>query len=89
WAHPGGAIREGRLLRRIVSAGVRGLEAWHPNHGEALTALVIEEARRYGLLCTGGSDYHFDEAMKSPIGGIRVPYEAVLRIRAETGGHLT
>jgi hypothetical protein len=89
WAHPGGAVRDGALLHRIVSAGVRGLEAWHPNHSGAVTALVIEEARRLGLLCTGGSDYHFDEAMKSRIGGITVPYESVMRIRVEAGGHLT
>jgi len=89
WAHPGGAVRDGALLRRIVGSGVRGLEAWHPNQGEKITAYIIEEARRLGLLCTGGSDYHFDEAMKSPIGGIAVPYEAALRIRVEAGGHLT
>lgn len=85
WAHPGGAVRDGALLRRIVSAGVRGLEAWHPNHGETVTAFIIEEARRLGLLCTGGSDYHFSEAMKSPIGGLPVPYEAAARIRSEAG----
>lgn len=85
WAHPGGAVRDPALLRRIVSAGVRGLEAWHPNHSAAVTALVIDEARALGLLCTGGSDYHFDEAMKSRIGGIAVPYEWALRIRAEAG----
>lgn len=88
WAHPGTAIRDGALLGRIVSAGVRGLEAWHPNHSESVTALAIEEARRHGLVVTGGSDYHFDEAMKSPIGGVAVPYESVARIRAEAWGHL-
>lgn len=89
WAHPGGAVRDADLLRRIVGSGVRGLEAWHPNHSEGITALLIDEARRLDLLCTGGSDYHFDEAMKSRIGGIAVPYESAMRIRAEARGHLT
>lgn len=89
WAHPGYAIRDGALLQRIVDAGIAGLEAWHPNHSQQITALVIDEARRRGLVCTGGSDYHFDEAMKSTLGGIAVPYEAVRRLRDVAGGHLS
>lgn len=60
WAHPylfrGGKVEE--VLRELVDAGLMGLEVFHPCHSvrevERLKALCGE----YGLLMTGGSDYH-------------------------------
>ncbi len=81
WAHPGANIGRRRLGDMIFGAGVVGVEAWHPNHTDRITGLVIAEARKRGLILTGGSDYHFDEAQKASIGEIRVPYESVLALR--------
>lgn len=86
WAHPGANIRKKRLRDRIFGSGVEGIEAWHPNHSEDITRLALKEADRRGLVCTGGSDYHFDEAMKASIGEIEVPYDSVRELRSRASG---
>ena len=86
WAHPGANIRKKRLRDRILGSGVDGIEVWHPNHSEDITRLAVKEADRRGLVCTGGSDYHFDEAMKASIGEIDVPYDSVRELRSRASG---
>ncbi len=86
WAHPGANIRKRGLVDRIFGCGVEGIEAWHPNHTEEITRLAVREAGRRGLVCTGGSDYHFDEARKAGIGEIDVPYDSVTALRSLASG---
>ncbi len=86
WAHPGANIRKKKLRDRILGCGVEGIEAWHPNHTEEISRLAVKEAERRGLVCTGGSDYHFDEAMKASIGEIEVPYDSVRELRRIASG---
>jgi predicted metal-dependent phosphoesterase TrpH len=86
WAHPGANIRKKRLRDRILGSGVEGIEAWHPNHSEDITKLALKEADKRGLVRTGGSDYHFDEAMKVGIGEIAVPYDSVTELRRRASG---
>lgn len=52
------ADEEEAMLRRLVDAGLRALEVWHSDHDPAHTMRYLEFSRRYGLLPTGGSDYH-------------------------------
>jgi 3',5'-nucleoside bisphosphate phosphatase len=52
------AEEEEALLRRLLDAGLRALEVWHSDHDAAHTRRYLEYTRRYGLLPTGGSDYH-------------------------------
>jgi 3',5'-nucleoside bisphosphate phosphatase len=56
-AHPGGLIPE-PVVERLVAAGLRGLEVWHPQHSPVAIRRLRELAARLGLLETGGSDYH-------------------------------
>lgn len=86
WAHPGVNIRKRRLCDRIFSSGVNGIEAWHPNHSEDITRRALLEADKRGLVCTGGSDYHFEEAKKAGIGEIPVPYDSVRELRRLASG---
>lgn len=57
WAHPP-LDRVEALLPLLVDAGLRGLETYRPNHGPEETETLLRWARRYGLLTTGGSDWH-------------------------------
>lgn len=82
WAHPGWNIRRAELLDRFVAAGVRGVEALHPNHTERIAETIAAAARERGLVATGGSDYHFAEIMQADIGEIAVPYETLAALRA-------
>ena len=60
WAHPylfrGGEIED--VVKELVDAGLMGIEVYHPCHTSKerkhLEALCVQ----YGLLMTGGSDYH-------------------------------
>lgn len=45
-------------IPRLVHAGLMGIEAFHPDNEPWATKRVFELAQRYGLMCTGGSDYH-------------------------------
>ncbi len=60
WAHPylfrGGNVED--TLPKLVSAGLMGLEVYHPNHSLTEQRRLLEWCDRYGLVATGGSDYH-------------------------------
>ncbi|MBN1885799.1 MAG: PHP domain-containing protein [Candidatus Krumholzibacteriota bacterium] len=86
WAHPGRMVNDEPLLGRLLAAGVRGLEATHPNHNNTTVALIVAATERFGLVATGGSDFHFDEAMKADIGESTVPYRIVEELRRLAGG---
>jgi len=69
-------------LPELCAAGMVGLETYYgPYSGEdeqALRAL----ADQYGLIPTGGSDFHGPGIHPTPLGGRPVPYEAVERLKA-------
>lgn len=81
WAHPGWSIRKTDLVERLIASGVRGIEVWHPNHTERMRNDIQELARERGLVCTGGSDFHFVELMEADIGEITAPFESVSALR--------
>jgi predicted metal-dependent phosphoesterase TrpH len=58
-AHPRRLNRD-EVIPGLVDAGLTCLEAYHSTHDTAAQAHYLDLARRYGLLVTGGSDYHGD-----------------------------
>lgn len=56
-AHPG-QLDSYDLLPSLVTCGLGGVERFHPDHGFVDHARCADLAARYGLVCTGGSDYH-------------------------------
>ncbi|REE88642.1 hypothetical protein A8990_108138 [Paenibacillus taihuensis] len=56
-AHPG-LYGSDALVEQIIAAGAQGIEVYHSDHSEADEARYMELAKRYGLIVTGGSDYH-------------------------------
>ncbi len=60
WAHPylfrGGAVED--VLKELVEAGLMGIEVYHPCHTPKERKHLEELCTQYGLLITGGSDYH-------------------------------
>jgi len=46
------------LMPELCRAGLNAIEAYHSDHGPAETGLYLGLAKRYGLLVTGGSDFH-------------------------------
>ena len=60
WAHPylfrGGEVED--VLKELVEAGLMGIEVYHPSHSAKEIKHLEALCTQYGLLRTGGSDYH-------------------------------
>jgi 3',5'-nucleoside bisphosphate phosphatase len=56
-AHPGPQMPDS-VIERLRDSGLRGIEVWHPQHGNATVRRYRALAERLGLLETGGSDFH-------------------------------
>ena len=61
YAHPGVSNCD-RAIPDFLKAGLVGIEAIYPLHGDSGTQHYLNLATKYGLLATGGSDYHGQEA---------------------------
>jgi predicted metal-dependent phosphoesterase TrpH len=46
------------MLPELCGAGLNAIEAYHSDHSPEDTRAYLELARRYGMLATGGSDFH-------------------------------
>lgn len=61
-AHPGiirtDAAGLGHILRDAARAGLAGVECYYPLHDRATVTACLVLSGRYGLVATGGSDYH-------------------------------
>jgi predicted metal-dependent phosphoesterase TrpH len=56
-AHPG-LYGNDHLVEEIIRSGAEGIEVFHSDHGVDEEARYARLARQYGLIVTGGSDYH-------------------------------
>jgi len=66
------------LIVKLKEIGLKGIEVYYSEHSPDLTAFYAEIANRYGLLMTGGSDFHGSVKpniqMGSGRGDLFVPY---------------
>ncbi len=58
FAHPIDVEIADDLTRELVSYGLRGIEAYHRKHSPAAVEHFSTLAEQYGLIVTGGSDFH-------------------------------
>ncbi len=61
WAHPFLRLEEGqvrRALETLVPLGLRGMEVWYATYTPVQIARAEALAREFGLLPSGGSDFH-------------------------------
>ena len=45
-------------VRQLADMGLDGIEVYYPNHSRSFRRRLMALAEKYGLLMTGGSDYH-------------------------------
>jgi predicted metal-dependent phosphoesterase TrpH len=74
------------LIPELCDAGLNAIEAYHSDHGPKDVELYLGLAAQYGLLVTGGSDFH--GAVKPGVflgtgcdGNLNVPKDVVERLR--------
>lgn len=66
-----------RIIPKLKEMGIEGIEVFYPEHSETHTRWYGDLARRFGLLITGGSDFHGAVKPDIPLGGgdrFHVPY---------------
>lgn len=66
-----------RIVRNLVHHGLEGLEVYHSQHTPERTRRYLDLARRFGLLITGGSDFHGWTKPHASLGLPRVPLAAL------------
>lgn len=84
-AHPG-LYSDDELVRRIITESLPdGMEVFHSDHGPEEERRYAEMAREYGLIVTGGSDYHGERqgvVFHGDLGSKTVSVEVLERLRA-------
>ncbi len=70
------------LIEGLKPVGLRGIETYYPGHTECDILELLGLAKRYGLIPTGGSDYHGDDE-KSFIFDLPIITLRALKIRAK------
>ena len=78
------------LIPELLNVGMNALEAYHSDHTPRDTELFLGLAERYGLMVTGGSDFH--GAAKPDVrlgtgyrGNLKIPENLVDRLRVSSG----
>ncbi|MHB1345461.1 MAG: PHP domain-containing protein [Thermoleophilia bacterium] len=69
------------LLAELSQAGLVAMECYYTGYTEDITADLLEKARRYNLMPTGGSDYHGANLVGPTLGGVHVPLSSVDALR--------
>ena len=86
-AHPGTVVDLERLLPQLVASGLAGMECYYGSHTAAFTALCLRLCGRYGLVPTGGSDFHGRGEHGTDLGGVFVPEECIGALEARRAGN--
>ena len=74
------------LLPELCDSGLNAIEAYHSDHSRRDTEQYLDLAKRYGLMVTGGSDFH--GAVKPGVllgtgnaGNLRIPADLIDQLR--------
>jgi 3',5'-nucleoside bisphosphate phosphatase len=80
-AHPG-LNRTDEVIPGMVDNGLDGIECFHTKHSAATSEYYLGLAKRFHMLITGGSDCHGISKGRPVIGGVKLPYEHVEKLKA-------
>ena len=82
-AHPFTANNTEMLIAELKAAGLVGIETYYNGYTADEISRLVSLANKFGLIATGGSDYHgLDATNETMIGGVNVPLESVERLIA-------
>lgn len=85
-AHPADIKDLDRLVVDLKEAGLVGLEAYYGQYDFNTIRKLVGVSDKYGLLTTGGSDYHhFGDDREISIGAVDIPIDSIKRLFSSAG----
>jgi hypothetical protein len=78
-AHPA-LTRRDDLIEYLVRLGVRGIEVYYPRHSFSDISRYQKICRKYGLVATGGSDFHGGAKPDIELGAFLTPPDELSRL---------
>jgi predicted metal-dependent phosphoesterase TrpH len=77
-AHPDGILDLDALLHTLCNVGLVGIEVYYKGYGLDVIHRLLQFAKKYNLITTGGTDYHaFGDGLETMIGDTLAPEESV------------
>lgn len=74
-----------QLIKSLADKGLDGLEVYYGSHNKKEVKWFEELAQKYGLIATGGSDFHGaskpDIKVGIGMGNLKIPYEIVPKLK--------
>lgn len=86
WAHPA-QLATRKRVKRLAEYGLNGIEVLHPSHPPYLAQKIFDLSREFGLLPSGGSDWHGVAEGPRRLGGQMVPLAWLLAQDAFIAAH--
>jgi predicted metal-dependent phosphoesterase TrpH len=82
-AHPFTVKDPEAMAKSLKAVGLIGIEAYYKDNAPENTQATLHLAKKYGLIATGGTDYHgINDSKEVMMGGTEVPLEAAERLIA-------
>lgn len=81
-AHPFTVKDPAAMVKSLKNVGLMGIEAYYKDNTPKATQNSLKLAKRYGLIATGGTDYHGINDNEVMMGGTTVPLEAAEKLIA-------
>ena len=82
-AHPFTVTDPEALIIKLKAAGLIGIEAYYKDYTDDEIKSLVSLADKYGLIATGGTDYHgIDNIGEIMLGGVDVPLESAEKLTA-------
>jgi predicted metal-dependent phosphoesterase TrpH len=73
------------FLKELKQHGLKGIEAYYPDHTLEQTEFYERLGKKYGLLITGGTDFHGPPREEIELGkgrgNLSIPYELLLKLK--------
>ena len=85
-AHPFTVNDPEAMIIELKEIGLVGIEAYYKDYTSEEIQMLVSFADKYGLITTGGSDYHgIDGSTETALGGVDIPPESVERLVSLAG----
>jgi 3',5'-nucleoside bisphosphate phosphatase len=80
-AHPFTVPDPEAMVINLKTAGLVGIETYYKDNTPEQTQATLRLAEKYGLIATGGTDYHgINDSREVMLGGVDVPLEAAQKL---------